>query len=221
MPGHDESQVSKGGAMLKIWGRKNSANVQKVMWAVGELGLPHQHTDLAGAVGGNREPSYLALNPNGLVPTIQDGDFVLWESNAVVRYLSAKYGAGTLASADVETRARADQWMDWQLSVVAPAIFGLFWGLIRTPEDKRDLAAIAASKAQTTDAMKILDAQLGKTRFVAGEAFCMGDIPVAIVAHRFRQLVPDRPALPHLERWFGAIETRPAFQEHVLGVPLT
>jgi glutathione S-transferase len=111
--------------------------------------------------------------------------------------------------------------MDWQISVVAPAIFGLFWGLIRTPEDKRDAAAIAASKAQTTDAMKILDAQLGKTRFVAGDAFCMGDIPVAIMAHRFRYLCPDRPVLPHLERWFAAIETRPAFREQVLSVPMT
>lgn len=207
--------------MLKVWGRKNSANVQEVMWALGELGLPHQHINLAGAFGGNREPSYLALNPNGLVPTIQDGDFVLWESNAIVRYLSAKYGAGTLAPADAETHARADQWMDWQLSVVAPAIFGLFWGLVRTPAEQRDLAAIAASIAQTAGAMKILDAQLGKTAFVTGDAFCMGDIPVAIMAHRFRQLVPDRPALPHLERWFATIEKREAFREQVLAIPMT
>jgi glutathione S-transferase len=207
--------------MLKIWGRKNSSNVQKVLWAADELGLAYEHVELAGVFGGNKEPSYLALNPNGLVPAIADGDFVLWESNAIVRYLAAKYGAGRLAPADIQTHARADQWMDWQVSVLGPAILGAFWGLIRTPPDKRDHAAIAASQAQTAEALKILDAQLGKTAFVAGEAFCMGDIPVAIITHRYRALFPDRPRLPNLERWYAAIAMRPPFRDQVAAVPLT
>src|SRR6266568_9421482 len=139
--------------MLKIWGRNTSSNVQKAMFAIGELKLPHQRVDIGGPFGKNKEPAYLAMNPNGLVPTLEDGDVMLWESNTIVRYLGARYGEGTLAPADLKTRALASQWMDWQLSVVAPAIFGTFWGLIRTPPEKRDRAAIAASQAKTTDAM--------------------------------------------------------------------
>jgi len=207
--------------MLKIWGRKNSINVQKVMWAVGELALPHERIDIAGAFGGNREPAYLALNPNGLVPTLQEDDFVLWESNAIVRYLAGKYGAGTLEPADARARGHANQWMDWQLSVLAPAIFDLFWGLIRTPPEQRNQAAIDASRAKTTDAFRIADAALAERAFLAGDGFCMGDIPAAIVGYRFRELVPERPALPHFERWYAAIAQRPAFREHILSIPLT
>jgi glutathione S-transferase len=125
--------------MIKIWGRNNSINVQKVMWAVGELKLPHERIDIGGPFGKNKEPAYLVMNPNGLVPTLEEDDgFLLWESNSVVRYLAAKHGAGTLEPADPRARARAGQWMDWQLSVASPAIFPAFWGLIRTPPEKRD-----------------------------------------------------------------------------------
>jgi glutathione S-transferase len=207
--------------MLKIWGRKNSVNVQKVMWMVGELKLPHERIDIAGAFGKNREPDYLALNPNGLVPTLQEDDFVLWESNSIVRYLAAKHGAGTLEPTDARTRARASQWMDWQLTVLGPAIFDLFWGLVRTPPEQRNQAAIDVSRKKTTDAFKIVDAALARRPFLAGDAFCMGDIPVGIVGYRFRELVPERPALPHFERWYAAIAQRPAFREHILSMPLT
>jgi glutathione S-transferase len=207
--------------MLKIWGRKNSVNVQKVMWTVGELKLPHERIDIAGAFGKNREPDYLALNPNGLVPTLQEDDFVLWESNSIVRYLAAKHGAGTLEPTDARTRARASQWMDWQLTVLGPAIFDLFWGLVRTPPEQRNQAAIDVSRKKTTDAFKIVDAALARRPFLAGDAFCMGDIPVGIVGYRFRELVPERPALPHFERWYAAIAQRPAFREHILSMPLT
>lgn len=207
--------------MLKVWGRNTSSNVQKAMWAVGELGMEYQRFDIGGDFGKNREPAYLAMNPNGLVPTLQDGDFILWESNTIVRYLGREYGAGTLEPLDPKARARASQWMDWQLSVVAPAIFAAFWGLIRTPEEKRDLAAIAASKSKTTEAMKILDAQLGRTAFVAGDQFSMGDIPVGVMAYRFRELCPERPEMPNLERWYADLQKRPAFKEHVESIPLS
>jgi len=207
--------------MLKVWGRKTSSNVQKVMWAIGDLGLAHERVDIGGPFGKNKDPAYLAMNPNGLVPTLEDGDAMIWESNSIVRYLATKYGAGTLEPADLKTRALASQWMDWQLTVAAPAIFGAFWGLIRTPPEKRDHAAIAESQKKTTEAMKIFDANLSKRAYAAGENFSMGDIPVGIMVYRFRQLVPDRPALPNLERWYAQIEKRPGFRDHVAAVPLT
>jgi glutathione S-transferase len=207
--------------MLKVWGRNTSSNVQKVMWAVAELGLEHERFDIGGAFGKNRDPAYLAMNPNGLVPTLQDGDFILWESNAIIRYLTREYGDQKLEGADARSRARANQWMDWQLSVLGPAITPAFWGLIRTPPEKRDMAAIAAAQAKTTEAMKILDTQLGRTEFVAGDAFTMGDIPVGVMAYRFRQLCPERPNMPHLERWYAAIEKRQAFRDHVGSIPLS
>ena len=164
--------------MLKVWGRNTSANVQKVMWAIGELGLACERIDIAGPFGKNRDPAYLAMNPNGLVPTLEEDDFLLWESNAIVRYLAAKFGAGTLEPSDPRARARAGQWMDWQLTVAGPAIFPVFWGLVRTPVEQRDPKAIEAGKAKTVDAMSILNGQLMKTAFVAGDTFSCGDIPV-------------------------------------------
>jgi glutathione S-transferase len=132
--------------MIKIWGRNTSVNVQKVMWAVGELGLPHERIDVGGAFGKNNEPAYLAMNPNGLVPTLEEDGFVMWESNAIVRYLAAKYGAGTLEPSGLRARAHAGSWMDWQLTVAHPPLTPVFWGLIRTPPEKRDHAAIEASR---------------------------------------------------------------------------
>ena len=207
--------------MIKIWGRNTSANVQKVMWAIGEIGLPHQRIDIGGPFGGNREPAYLAKNPNGLVPTLEEEDgFVLWESNAIVRYLAAKHRAGVLEPADAHARARANAWMDWQLSVAAPAISDAFMGLVRTPPEKRNHAAIEESKKRTTAAMTILDGELANGPYVGGEAFTYGDIPVAVIAYRYRALVPERPPLPHLERWYAAIAARPAFKDQVAAIPL-
>jgi glutathione S-transferase len=207
--------------MIKVLGRKNSSNVQKVMWAIGELGLDHERVDVGGPFGGNREAAYLAINPNGLIPTIQDGDLTMWESNAIVRHLAARYGAGTLQPADANAIALCNQWMDWQLSVVAPAITPAFLGLVRTPPEKRDDAAIAASQAKTAEAMSLLEAQLGRSAFVVGDGFSMADIPLGVMTYRYWQLVPQRPAHPNLQRWYRTIETRPAFKTHVSSIPMT
>jgi len=209
--------------MIKIWGRNTSSNVQKAMWAVGELKLEHTRIDIGGPFGKNKEPAYLAMNPNGLVPTLEEEDgFLLWESNTIVRYLAAKYDkSNVLEPRDPRQRALASQWMDWQLSVVGPAIFAAFWGLIRTPPEKRDMAAIKTSQEKTAAAMQILDAQLAKTEYVAGESFSYGDIPVGIMCYRYVQLVPDRPKTPHLDRWYAAISSRQAFKDHVGSIPLT
>ena len=209
-------------AMIKIWGRKTSSNVQKVMWAVGEIGLPHERIDVGGPFGKNREPAYLAMNPNGLVPTLEEEDgFLLWESNTIVRYLAAKHKAAVLEPSNLRRRALASKWMDWQLAVAGPAIFECFWGLIRTPAEKRNHAAIEESKKKTTAAIAIMDRQLAKTAYLAGDDISYGDIPVGIIAYRYRQLVPERPALPNFERWYGAITARQAFKDHVAAVPLT
>jgi glutathione S-transferase len=208
--------------VIKIWGRKTSSNVQKVMWAIGEIGLPHERIDISGPFGKNREPAYLAMNPNGLVPTLEEEDgFLLWESNSIVRYLAAKHRSSVLEPADPHARARASQWMDWQLSVAGPAITPAFWGLIRTPPEKRDHAAIEDAKTKTTVAMKMMDEQLAKTAYLAGDAFSYGDIPVGIMAYRYRELVPERPHLKNFERWYAAISARQAFKDHVGAVPLT
>jgi glutathione S-transferase len=208
--------------MLKIWGRATSINVQKVMWAIGELGLPHERIDIGGPFGKNREAAYLAMNPNGLVPTLEEDDgFLLWESNSIVRYLAAKHGAGTLEPKDLRERASANRWMDWQLSTCAPTIHPLFWGLVRTPPEKQDHAAIDTAREKTAALMKIVDAQLAKTQYLACDSFSMGDIPIALTAYRFRRLVPEaqRQGMPHLDRWYQAIEQRAPFKEHALAIP--
>jgi glutathione S-transferase len=208
--------------MLKIWGRNTSSNVQKVMFAIGELGLAHERIDIGGAFGKNKEPPYLAMNPNGLVPTLEeDNGFLLWESNTIVRYLAAGHGAGTLEPFDPHTRALAHQWMDWQLSVYGPAITPVFWGLIRTPPEKRDHKAIEEAKVRTTAAVQILDAHFAKNAYAAGDMFSMGDIPIAIMSYRYRELVPARPAFANFERWYASLVSRPAFRDQILSVPLS
>jgi glutathione S-transferase len=163
------------------------------------------------------------MNPNGLVPTLEEDDgFLLWESNSVVRYLAGKHDKqGVLEPKDPKQRALANQWMDWQLSVLAPAITPAFWGLIRTPEDKRDMAAIKASQDKTVAAMLMLDERLGKAKFVAGDSFSYGDIPVGIMCYRYRQLVPGRPKTSNLDRWYDAIASRQAFKDQVGSVLLS
>lgn len=208
--------------MLKVLGRNTSSNVQKVLWALGELNLPFTRLDFGGAFGKTQEPAYLAINPNALVPTLEEEDgFTMWELNSIVRHLAAKHGARVLEPADLRLRARAQMWMDWQLTVMGPAITPMFWQLIRTPADKRDGDVIAASEAKTIAAAKIMDEQLGRTAFMAGDAFSYGDIPLGIMIYRYVQLVAKRPPTPNLDRWYSAISARPAFMQQVAAVPLT
>ncbi|MGN6460695.1 MAG: glutathione S-transferase family protein [Pseudolabrys sp.] len=208
--------------MLKVWGRKNSMNVQKVMWALAELDLPNERIDAGGAFGKTKDAPYLAINPTALVPTLDDDGFILWESNSIVRYLAARHDKNhVLEPADLQERGRAQMWMDWQLSVLQPSQRDLFWGLIRTEPNKRDQTAINASRDKNTEAMKLLDAQLAKTAYVAGDTFTYGDIPVAINAYRYWALVPDHPPLPHARRWYDAVAARPGYAAHVSAVPLS
>ena len=201
--------------MLRVLGRKNSSNVQKVVWACAEMNLPYVREDYGGPFGKVKEAAYLALNPNALVPTIDDDGFVLWESNAIVRYLAAKHGLGGLMPADLKVRADADRWMDWATTTVGPAIFPVFWGLVRTPPAKRDAAAIEAGRKKTNEVFGMLDGHLARRKFVAGDAFSMGDIPLGIQAFRWVTLIPERPRLAGVEAWYARLMERPAFREHV------
>ncbi|HUL82913.1 MAG TPA: glutathione S-transferase family protein [Gammaproteobacteria bacterium] len=207
--------------MLKIWGRTNSVNVQKVLWCLAELDVPYERVDAGLKHGKNDEPWYLALNPNGRVPLLQDGDFSLWESNTIVRYLAAKHGLGTLCPKSLETRAHAERWMDWQLSVLIQPVSIVFWNLIRTPAAGPDHAAVAKATVDANRAAAILDGHLAKHEFVAGPRFTMGDIPVGATAHRWLALPGvERPALPALEAWHARLGERLGFRSHVM-LPLS
>ena len=203
--------------MIRIWGRKTSVNVQKVMWAVAELGLPHERIEVGGKFGGLDTPEYGRLNPNRLVPTLEDDGFAVWESHAIVRYLAAKYGAGTLLAADPAERSLADRWIDWTASAFQPAFTnGVFIGLVRTPPERQDRAAIARDVAATSALMKILDAHLAIHPYVAGTAFTMGDIATGAQLYRYFTLEIERPKLPNVEAWYERLKQRPAYREHVM-----
>ena len=202
--------------MLRILGRDTSSNVQKVLWAAGELGLDFEREDIGGAFGGNDTPEYLALNPNGYVPTLIDGDYTLWESNSIVRYLAATHGAGTLWPTDPRVRGSAERWMDWQIATLSPTMVTVFRGLVRTPPEERDMAAIAAARDRTARLFAMLDAALGGSEYVAGDSFTVGDIPVGIAAYRWYHLDIEREDYANLERWYGRLTERPAYREHIM-----
>lgn len=206
--------------MLKIWGRSNSINVQKVLWCCGELDIPYQRVDVGGPFGGNREPEYLRLNPNGLIPTISDDGFVLWESNAIVRYLAAKHGMGTLCPEDLAQRADADRWMDWQMGTLWANFRPVFIGLVRTPPEERDLAHIAAAVGKTAENLAILDAHLTGRDHVTGPAFTMADIPLGATAYRWFTLNIERPPMPGLEAWYERLCARAPYKANVM-LPLS
>ncbi len=201
--------------MLEIWGRRNASNVIPVMWAVGELNIAHRRHDVGGSFGGVDTAAYLALNPNGRIPTIRDDGFVLWESNAIVRYLCRRYGQGGLWPADDRLCAVADQWMEWFKTTAYPPYIQLFWAIVRTEPALRDRGAIARLSASLGDALRILEAQLARQPYVAGDALSMADIPYGPLAHRYLNLDIERPELPKMAEWYDRLCERPAFREHV------
>ena len=194
--------------MLKIWGRLTSVNVQKVIWCADELGLRYQRIDAGRNFGLVDTPDYRAMNPNGLVPVIEDDGFVLWESNAIVRYLAAQYGEGTLWPTDRQMRADADRWMDWQATCFNPAIGPAFWHLIRFAPGQRDPAVIETARESAEKKLALLDAHLAARDFVAGASFTMGDIPLGCSLDRWYKLPLIRESHPHVERWYAALRGR-------------
>jgi len=205
--------------MLKIWGRVNSVNVKKAMWCVAELGLPHERIDAGMQYGVVNTPEYRKMNPTGLVPTIDDDGFTLWESHTIVRYLCAKHSPGKLWPADLRARADAEHWMDWAFTFQS-AMRNVFWGLIRTPPEKRDASAIEEGKRKTFALVPILEQTLARQPYVAGREFTMGDIPIGCEVQRYMRVPIERPAFPAVQAWFERLRERPAFVKHV-DLPLT
>jgi glutathione S-transferase len=207
-----------------VWGRPTSSNVMKVLWGLGELGLPFERIDVGGAFGKTDTPEYRAMNPTGLVPTLQEGDFTLWESNAILRYLGQTHANGTkLWPTDPHTRANIDHWMDAQQTVFNRPMSGVFWGLVRTPADKRDLTAVAAAIEETTRAWRMIEAKLNHHDFIAGTDFSLCDIPWGVHAHRWFGMDYQgltRPEMPAVRAWYDRLCQRPAYRQHVMATPI-
>ncbi|MGI9494057.1 MAG: glutathione S-transferase family protein [Geminicoccaceae bacterium] len=206
--------------MLKIWGRPNSINVQKVMWTVGELGLEHERLDVGGAFGKLDTDDYGRLNPNRKIPVVEDGEIVVWESQACVRFIAARYDAGGLYASDSAERSLADRWMDWKVTTVLPHLHVCFWGLVRTAEADRDMAVIERAAKDLGEVWKLLDDHLDGKLYVVGDRLTMGDIPLGTAFYRYVSLPIERPSLPHVERWYDRLKARPAFVDQVM-IPVT
>jgi len=203
--------------MLRIWGRASAINVQKAMWAVGEIGEPHERIDLGGGFGGLDEPDYVAMNPNRRVPTLDDDGFILYESGAIVRYLASKYSPRDLWSDDEKERALIDQWMEWTVSTLYPDFITLFWLVFRTPPDQRNQARIDAVNQAVNKSYLILENHLEDRDYVLGTRFSAADIPAGMTLYRYFEMGEiERPSTPNIERWYAKLRERPAYQTHVM-----
>lgn len=202
--------------MLQLKGRINSSNVMKALWVLDEIGLDYEREDVGRQFGKNHEAPYLSLNPNGRIPTIIDGDLVLWESNSIVRYLAATHSAGTLWPTDAAARARCDMWMDWQLTELANGMIPVFHGLIRFPPEERDMDAINTARDDWAAKWRILDDHLSRNTYIGGDSFSMADIPIGPTAYRWYELPIEREDFTHLKRWYDLICARPAFKKHCM-----
>jgi glutathione S-transferase len=203
--------------MLKIWGRRSSFNLQKVMWLVGELQLPHDHIPAGGSFGGLDDPAFLAMNPHGKVPVIDDDGTVVWESQTILRYLAARYGRGRFWADDAGERARVERWMDWSQSTLQPDfLMGVFWGFYRTPEPQRNLPAIAAKVAACARHFELLDRVLADRPYLCGDDLTLADIPAATALYRYFNIAIERPAVPNVEAWYRRLQERPAYRQHVM-----
>ena len=202
--------------MITVWGRSTSSNVQIVMWAIAELGLDHERIDWGGAFGGNDDPDYRAMNPNGLIPTIKDGDLVLWESAAILRYLGARYGNVAFWPADPAERAPLDIWAEWVKTSFGQAMMQVFWQLVRTPSAQRSAEAIANGAARLKQLVPMIDARLGQGPWMNGDAFCFADVMVGHLLYRYYTLDFDRGPSPNLDTYYASLQERPAFREHAM-----
>lgn len=208
--------------MLKIWGRANSVNVQKVLWCCDELGLSFERIDAGMQFGRIDDPDYLALNPNGNIPTLVDGTFTLWESNSILRYLAMQYGASSsLYPSEPKLRASIDRWLDWSLSALQPAERPVFLSVVRTSPENRDTAALAADLHTLVKRWKLLDAHLQGRFHIEGDKFTIADIVLGAFAKRWFGLEGiERPPMPSLERWYQRLAQRVPFKKHI-DQPLT
>jgi glutathione S-transferase len=202
--------------VLKVWGRRSAFNVQKVMWLIGELGLPHERVDAGGSFGGLDSPAFLAMNPHGRIPVVDDDGVIVWESHAIIRYLSARHAAGGLWPEDPARRSHADRWMDWAQATLQRDFMGLFWGFHRTPEPMRDWSLIRDRADRCARHFALLDRHLADRPFLAGDRLTVGDLPAGTALYRYFELELPRPPVPHVEAWYARLAERPAYRRHVM-----
>ena len=200
--------------MITVWGRRNSVNVQKVMWAIGELEQPYDRRDMGGSFGSSAE--YAAINPQQTVPTIQDRDNTLWESNSCVRFLCHEYGRGSLWPDDPGILALSDQWMDYQACIFSAALIQVFLNKIRLPVAKANADQLAQGVASCATLLEKLDSHFNGRPFITGDEFTMGDIPLGACMYRYFTMDIERPSVPHIERWYKSLTSRAAYQKHVM-----
>jgi glutathione S-transferase len=206
--------------MLKIWGRTTSSNVQKVLWCCAELGIEYERVDLGGPFGGTDDPEYLAMNPNGRVPTIKDGDLIIWESNTICRYLCTTRGGERLYPADTAARTHVERWMDWQLASIGPPMGSLLFGLIRTRPEHRDHSAIEAARRQALAAWTIVEDALDGRPYLAGQELSLAEITLGTLIYRWYAFPIERAPLPRLKAWHDRMRERPGFKKHI-EIPIT
>ena len=207
--------------MVRILGRANSINVQKVMWLIGELKIDHERIDIGLQFGGNDTEEYLLKNPNGTVPTAEDGETIVWESHSIIRYLAEKFGAHTSWWPDeIVTRARASQWMDWYNCRLNMPLTTIFWNVVRHPPDRRNPDAVVTATAEAEQLWTILDKELSKKDFIGGAAPSISDIPVGCAIHRWSAMDFEKPYFNHVAAWYARLSARPAYQAHVM-LPLS
>lgn len=209
--------------MITLFGRKNSSNVQRAVWALEELGVAYERKTVGGSFGGTDTPDYRAMNPTGLVPALVDrtggGDITLWESEAIIRHLAVQYGEGKIWPSDAAGQARVNQWLAWAGSTLVPAFGPVFYGTVRSPRAAQDFAALAPAVERLFEAVRFLDAGLarnGADDWLGGPAFSIADIPAGILMYRTKALPFDQPATPALDAWYARLTERPAFKAHVM-----
>ena len=204
--------------MLTVWGRKNSSNVQVVMWCIGELGLDHQRHDVGHRHGGTDTPEFRAMNPNGLVPVLRDGDDEpLFESAAILRYLASRYADAPFWPADLSARAQIDKWAEWaKLNIWLNFSGPVFWQIVRVPEADRNTAAIAAAVAALKPRFDIAEARIAEHSHIACRDFTLADLQFGHLLYRYYDLPIERPSHPAIERYYAALTERPAYREHVM-----
>lgn len=203
--------------MLKIWGRRNSFNVQKILWLADELGLAYTHIDAGGSFGGLDTPEFLAMNPHGRVPVIDDGGTVVWESHAILRYLAARYGRDPFWNDDPVARAQVDQWIDWSQATLQPDFLsGVFWAFYRTPDHLRIWDVIEKNVARCAEHFRLLDRHLASRAFLCGDEITLADVPAGTALYRYFELEIERPDVPHVEAWYRRLSERPAYRQHVM-----
>jgi len=205
--------------MITVWGRRNSVNVQKVLWALEELDVPYTRENVGGSFGGNQDADFLAMNPMGLVPVIRDGDVTMFESNAIVRWLAARYRDGLLRPSDHKSLAMAEQWMEWAQGNFYLPVQALFIHRVRSLPENRDPAAAAAAEKKAAEVLRAADAWLARHDWFAGQAFSFGDIALGALMWRYMGIDCARPNVPHLVEWFEALQKREPFRRAIMAVP--